>query len=471
MRPTEAREVHTAPIQVLIGPNCRSIVVTAAVHTTPKNNNKQKKAVKPSQKPRPPRICGRGAYTYETPGPWGRVGRDVGSLLGGHYLGAPGKAIGEKLGSYAHYIGKIFGSGDYVVGPGIIGRNNLVNPEQVPEFQNGDNTVRIAHREYICDIYSSATPGAFLRYDFPLNPGLSSTFPWAGQVIGGNFQQHSFNGLVFEFHSNSSEYTTQLNAGYVVMATDYDSTDVPFTSKLQMENTQYAVSGKPSRNMLHAIECDRKQTTVSNLYVRSGAAPSGTDLRMYDLGRLSVGVGGITTPNVMIGELWASYDLLARKPIQMQPAAYLPMFKADLSLTTQGNAPLTLTPAGKFDTIGVTITSGTTMTLPYTIPLESIWCVHYATTTDASGAAIAYAPNVTGSNGLVTYTPLPGSLWPNPTPSGTVVRGTGFVRYLKYTNNGGPGAPPTITVSAGGPGFAYCVTAHIAVTMMNGAAV
>jgi hypothetical protein len=444
-------------------------VVTADEDTTPKTPNKQPKAKPSKQQTRPqqPKLRGKGAYTYDQPGPWGKTGRELGSLLGGHYFGDPGKTIGGKLGSYAHYIGKIFGSGDYVVGPGIIGKNNLVNPEQVPEFQNGDNSVRIAHREYICDIYSSSTAGAFVRYDFPINPGLSSTFPWAGQVIGGNFQQYTLNGCVFEFHSNSSEYTTAVNQGYVVLATDYDSTDVPFTTKLQMENTQYAVSGKPSKNMLHAIECERKQTSVSNLYTRSGAIAPGTDLRMYDLGRLSVATGGVSTPNVMLGELWVSYDMTIRKPIQLQPSAYLPCMRAQLSLTTQATAPLTLTAAGKFDTIGVTFAAdGLSASLPFTIPPRSVWQTVFLNQTDAGGAATVQAYSIVGSNGMVSYPTLPAFLVPNPTPAPSRIRA--YSKYFIYDGSGTPNAPPTFSITPGGTPFVYVTSADFTILMVNG---
>lgn len=445
-------------------------MVTAAVHTTPKTPNKQQKAKPSKQQTRPqqPKLRGKGAYTYDQPGPWGKTGRELGSLLGGHYFGEPGKSIGGKLGSYAHYIGKIFGSGDYVVGPGIIGKNNLVNPEQVPEFQNGDNTVRVAHREYICDVYSSSTAGAFVRYDFPINPGLSSTFPWAGQVVGGNFQQYTLNGCVFEFHSNSSEYTTNVNQGYVVMATDYDSTDTPFTTKLQMENTQYAVSGKPSKNMLHAIECERKQTSVSNLYVRSGAIAPGTDLRMYDLGRLSIATGGITSPNVMLGELWVSYDLTVRKPIQLQPALYLPSLRASLDLTRQVTAPLTLTAAGKFDTIGVVFSAdGLSATMPFNIPPRSVWLVTFLNQTDAGGAANVSYYGITGSNGLAPHPTMIGYFAPNPSP--TVARSRVYSKYFVYDGTGTPNAPPTLTMNIGGTPFPYVTEASLTIGMVNGA--
>ncbi len=195
----------------------------------------------------PRTLSGHGDYTYDKPGPWGKAGRWIGSALGSQFAGAGGGKLGEKLGSYLHYIGKIFGSGDYVTSAQQVTGNTLVNSSQIPQFTHGKSSVRIQHREFLGDIKTSSTPGAFLIQDYPINPGMEVTFPWLSSVVGVNFQQYRIRGMVFEYRSMSADALNSTNTalGSVVMATDYDSTDLRFTSKSQMENTEFGVLVNP----------------------------------------------------------------------------------------------------------------------------------------------------------------------------------------------------------------------------------
>lgn len=403
-------------------------------------------------KPKIPRLTGKGAYTYQNPGPWGKIGREVGSVLGAHYGGPSGAKIGGKLGSYAHYIGRIFGSGDYATSPGIVGKNNLINPDQVPQFTADGNFVRIAHREYLCDITSSATPNQFQIQNFQINPGLAGTFPWLNTMMAGSFQQYRINGMVFEFRSTSSELTTSVNLGYVVMATDYDSADVVFSSKAQMENTSLAVSCKPSSHAIHAIECDRKQTTISELYVRSTSPPANTDIRLFDLGRFSIATGGVSTANAVLGELWISYDIVAIKPILYPPLSTQQMVHLKCAGAST-SVPLGTSQIQTFSSFSdPVLTTGNVVTLPTSMPPGAkLLCIYNcvgsgatagiypATFTPGGGLTVfngfingtkatLYNPNVNTTTGesstvaqcMLTYTPVAGV-------SPTITMGSGVV--------------------------------------------
>lgn len=133
--------------------------------------------------------------------------------------------------------------------------------------------------------------------------------------------------MVFEFRSMSADALNSTNTalGSVVMCTDYDSADVPFSSKQQMENTEFGVSCKPSSNMIHAIECAPKVTTATELYVRARNIPAGTDIRLYDWGKFYIATSGFQGTNVNCGELWVSYDITLIKAIE-QPPGYLNNF-------------------------------------------------------------------------------------------------------------------------------------------------
>lgn len=411
-----------------------------------------KKTKKKPVAPNIGKLRGRGAYTYENPGPWGRIGSAaggmIGSALGSSYgLSKPASQIGKKLGSYLHYIGKIFGSGDYVTASDGVRSNSLMHSNQIPSFASNKNEVRIRHREYLGDVYSASVAGAFQIQSFAINPGLSNVFPWLSQVCGATFQQHRINGMVYEFRSMSADALNSTNTalGSVVMATDYDSKDNVFTSKQQMENTMFGVSCKPSSCMLHAIECARSQTSVSELYIRAGAVPSGADIRLYDLGRFSIATQGCQGTNVNLGELWVSYDITLIKQIE-QPPGFLIPYASYLLASASETAPLGLTQPlynvlNTADKIGLTFASQNRVEFPFDIPVGtsyffSISCV-------ALNAAVFTKPVITCGNGM--YFDINVNLIVPETGVNTVT--WTFNIAIQYKGGGTVASPPYVNVA------------------------
>jgi len=101
------------------------------------------------------------------------------------------------------------------------------------------------------------------------------------------------------------------------MATDYDSLDANFTSKIQMEASEFAMSSMPGQGMMHPIECARRETALPVLYLRTNTVPAGSDQRLYDLGNFQIATSGIpnNTNAQTLGELWVSYDISLLKPV------------------------------------------------------------------------------------------------------------------------------------------------------------
>lgn len=393
---------------------------------------------------KPRRLKGHGDYSYDNPGPWGKAGKWIGSALGSAYAGQGGGKIGEKLGSYLHYIGKLFGSGDYVTSSQVVRANTLVNSSQVPQFVNSAHTMRVQHREYLCDIFSG-TSGAFQVQDFPINPGMLQTFPWLSDVVGSNYQQYRINGMVFEFRSMSADALNSTNTalGSVVMATDYDSADLRFTSKAQMENTEFGVSCKPSSCMIHAVECAPRQKTLSEQYVRFAAPPSNTDIRMYDLGRFSIATVGMQADNVNLGELWVSYDIEFLKPIQLPPGIDQEYAYYLLSYTTATLAsnPCTLNAdtSSNQDNIGLSI-EGSTITFPATMRPGTVFMIQYYV--HGASTASVVAPVVTSTHHLVSIT------YRNVPTAATTSTSVQTVAYFKYDGLAGPSDPPILAIGS-----------------------
>jgi hypothetical protein len=237
--------------------------------------------------------------------PFSDAGAIVGSKLGTMFNAPYLKGVGKWLGSG---IGQIFGSGDYTLMGGSPNYNVLMNGSQIPKFNTTTASNVVCHREYIGDIAGLA---AFTNRSFPLNPGIAQTFPWLSTVAQ-NYQQYRFHGLIFEFRPLITDFVTSGAPGVVIMATNYNSDEVAYSTKQEMENSEYAVSVKPTLNLMHGIECAVEQTVLSKLYVRTGANPANLDLKFTDLGKFQF--ASQSNPVQNLGELWVSYCVEFFKP-------------------------------------------------------------------------------------------------------------------------------------------------------------
>jgi hypothetical protein len=234
------------------------------------------------------------------------AGRAVGTFFGHSSIG---QSVGRWLGSG---IGSIFGSGDYTLAGQVPNYNVLTNSKQIPQFTTTAQTNIVCHREYLGDILGTAS---FANAQYPLNPGLSQTFPWLSTVAE-NYQEYKFHGVVFEFRPLITDFVTNGAPGVVIMATNYNADAPIYINKQQMENSEFAVSVKPTIALMHGVECEVTQTILPQRYVRNGAVPLGQDLRLYDYGNFQFATQSNPTQN--LGELWVSYCVEFFKPILPQ---------------------------------------------------------------------------------------------------------------------------------------------------------
>jgi hypothetical protein len=242
--------------------------------------------------------------------PFSDAGAIVGSRLGTMFNAPYLKGVGKWLGSG---VGSIFGSGDYTIMGSQPNYNVLMNGNQIPQFKTSNATNIICHREYLGDITGTA---GFSNNVYPLNPGVSTTFPWLSSIAE-NYQQYRIHGLIFEFRPLITDFVTGGAPGVVVMATNYNADAIPYNTKQEMENSEYAVSVKPTMSLMHGVECAGGQTVLSQLYVRTGSPAANLDLKFTDLGNFQLATQA-NPPGANLGELWVSYCVEFFKPILPQ---------------------------------------------------------------------------------------------------------------------------------------------------------
>jgi len=246
-----------------------------------------------------------------------------------------GPQLGLVIGHGAQQLFKmVTGFGDYSVNSNSLMEGGM-SPPMILNSSKSNNVI-IRHREYLADVLSTTT---FLNTSYSINPGLLLTFPWLS-VIAASFEQYRIRGLIFEFKSLSSDavLSTAANSalGAVIMATEYNSLSASYPDKRSMENSQYATSSKPSESFIHPIECAIAQTSVNELYVRSGPVSSG-DLRLYDLGIFQIATIGQQVAGGVLGELWVTYEIEFLKP-QLPPVIGSSLLTDHFQLQTVTNA-------------------------------------------------------------------------------------------------------------------------------------
>lgn len=229
-------------------------------------------------------------------------GQLVGSLVGG----APGGTIGRDLGAS---LSRWLGAGEYQI------QSNTLMAGDVPSMHQTNEGVIIRHKEYLGDIFSSSTAKAFTIRAFPLNPGLSTSFPWLSSTAN-NFTEYTIKGLIYHFKSNSGDAFTSADAstGSVMMCTQYRSSQAAPANKQEVLQQYWSQSAAPQQDFVHAVECDPKENPLSVHYVRSGTQPANEDLMFYDLGTTYIASVGLQGTSVNMGELWVTYEIELKKP-------------------------------------------------------------------------------------------------------------------------------------------------------------
>lgn len=235
--------------------------------------------------------------------PAGKFLRSFGGRAG-QFLG-----VGKQAGSYlGGVVSKIFGQGDYKI------QKNSFNNGGPPAFAALNSGTRLAHREYVQEVFSSQ---AFANTTFDINPNNSTLFPWLAQIAP-YYEEYEFHGLVFYFNTLSGDAVASTNPalGCVGMTTVYDPTDPPLSSKKECEEYVGVTAGVPARDVVHGVECKRNSNVLSRLYV----LPSGDtlvnpeDKKFYSHGTLNLFTEGQQTTGNSMGELWVSYDISFYNP-------------------------------------------------------------------------------------------------------------------------------------------------------------
>lgn len=240
---------------------------------------------------------------------------------------------------------------------------------EVPAIHNIGSETRFTHREYIGDVYASEA--AFTTLEFPVNPGMNETFPWASRSAV-NYEQYAMLGAMFCFETEASIASTPLGQGFVALGSQYDVAESAFLSKKEMFQSQFSVARRPSESFAHWIECNPEILVLPKKFVRSGTLPVGIDPHLYDHCVTTLAVGGqpVGSAGSIIGELWLTYDLIVTLPRSDETTAHSVLYTG---FSSTGATVTQATPLGTAWTQGASSTyqldvTASTVTFPANFP-------------------------------------------------------------------------------------------------------
>lgn len=286
---------------------------------------------RPTRRYSRPGYRGRGAYKAPRTAAWGAA---AGNALGSLVSYTPFKAaapvaqyLGGKIGGWlGDRLGRVTGWGAYKVKYNTLSEGGAGPLMHASTRQGATN--RFYRREYITDIISSDTNGAFKLQNFQLNPASQISFPWLSDVAV-NWQKYKIKGAIMEFESSSGDALTGTNTalGMVLISSNYNCADPNFVNRQQMENTMYSTRAKPSENQVHIIECDPSIQAQTSLYTATNAIPTnGNSLNDVNWVNVQIATIGLQGQNVNVGSLYINYDVELIQPIDRQE--YL-IYKSD----------------------------------------------------------------------------------------------------------------------------------------------
>jgi hypothetical protein len=174
--------------------------------------------------------------------------------------------------------------------------------------------MNLVKSEYIGDIVSSATPGAFSLFSYTVNPGLFNLFPY-GATIANSFAQYQFVRLAFRYVPTSGTSTGNADPalGTVAARFLYDPTESVDDSYFMMQSQHGAHTSVTS--MPFTYKCGVGSAASRVQKVRVGSVPTGQDPRMFDLGIFEIATNGVPSASSNLGQLFVDYEVRLMKPV------------------------------------------------------------------------------------------------------------------------------------------------------------
>ena len=179
---------------------------------------------------------------------------------------------------------------------------NVKRKPRVARMRQVGQSFVVTHREYISDV--TAASAAFSIIPWAGNPGVSSSFPWLA-TIANRYESYIFDKLDFIYEPICPTTTP----GSILMAMDYDASDTPPSTKVQMMSYKDSVRTSPwDRRVFRAASSDLRKFGIQR-YTRSSALAANQDIKTYDVGTFYIASQNTPATTTTLGELYVEYTV------------------------------------------------------------------------------------------------------------------------------------------------------------------
>jgi len=294
---------------------------------------------------------------------------------------------------------------------------------------NGDIVVR--NEEFLALLNGTTT---FTSVTYPLNPGLSTVFPWLS-AIAANYEFYQF--LALEVHYRP--YVGTNDSGVVALACDHDVVDAAPGSLQTLMTYKGAVDGPFYQTRVLKFSAADLAKFGKQKFVRTGGYPANTDAKTYDVGNLIVGCLASTAS--LKGTLYLKYEVKLMVPhaLTFRPAEASALFATNTAskaapytdaVATNANASVPVITAQ--DTGGFWLKAGTwlfdmlaTGTTVSTTPVPGF-------TSTVAGSAFTELANLVNAGATTTNTTMKVTMPTDGRVSFSVPPGWGTFTNLAY---------------------------------------
>lgn len=179
-------------------------------------------------------------------------------------------------------------------------------------------------REKVANIIGTTSTDLSIIQALYLNPGNSVLFPIFSQIAA-TYEQWRANVLYFSYETEAYAASgTNVSAGKVILATNYDPADPQFSTDSQMENYVNSDRGAPFTEIIHDVlggDHALKDDPLKCYFVNPSAnliapANDSTNNKFYDMGLFQLGCQGNASSSAEIGELYVTYSFTMIRPKQ-----------------------------------------------------------------------------------------------------------------------------------------------------------
>lgn len=319
---------------------------------------------------------------------------------------------------------------DSAAAPVAIGTRVVKRRAKISSSRGRGKPTTISNREMITGgIAGSST--FTLQYTYPLNPGMSSTFPWLSTQAS-QYEEYRFKKLIFEFVPIAPTSTQ----GDIILAPDYDSSNPPPLLETQavdhygsvIDSVWKPVSVRLNVADMHSLG-PRKYVRTSNVY---------GDIKTFDCGNMYMCTNNETGTTV-IGKLFVDYtvDLFTptNGPANYSTSVGTSSFGNSLSQTLATGVAKNLDIPSTFcNALGITV-SGATGSNVMTFP-PGFYRVDFSATVSDTSSETFSCLLVLQQNGSIVTAQSQGNLKVTSLATGQyLVTGVGYVSCSSITTS------------------------------------